>query len=53
MSKLKWGVGGIFTLAVAAVGGNLYADKNLKTYYQQGNQQAKNLSVKYQNFHMG
>ena len=29
MTQLKWGIGGVLTLAVVAVGGNLYADKSL------------------------
>ena len=42
MTKLKWGIGSVLTLAVVAVGGNLYADKSLKTYYQQGSKQSNN-----------
>ena len=53
MSQLKWGVGGILTLAVVAVGGNLYADKSLKDYYQQGTKQSNNLNLQYQQFQMG
>ncbi len=48
MTKLKWGIGSVLTLAVVAVGGNLYADKSLKTYYQQGSKQSNNLSLQYQ-----
>ena len=53
MTKLKWGIGSVLTLAVVAVGGNLYADKSLKTYYQQGSKQSSNLNLQYQQFHMG
>ncbi len=53
MSQLKWGVGGVLTLAVVAVGGNLYADKSLKAYYQQGTKQSNNLNLQYQQFQMG
>ena len=53
MTKLKWGIGSVLTLAVVAVGGNLYADKSLKTYYQQGSKQSNNLNLQYQQFHMG
>ncbi|MGH1399663.1 MAG: DUF945 family protein [Acinetobacter tandoii] len=54
MSKIKWGVGGIVAVATLAVGGNLYADKSLQTYYQQeAKQPSKNLSLNYQNFQMG
>lgn len=54
MSKIKWGVGGIVAVATLAVGGNLYADKSLQTYYQQeAKQPTKNLSLNYQNFQMG
>ncbi|AYA68291.1 DUF945 family protein [Acinetobacter sp. WCHA55] len=53
MSQLKWGVGGVLTLAVVAVGGNLYADKSLKAYYQQGSKQSNNLNLQYQQFQMG
>ena len=53
MTKLKWGIGSVLTLAVVAVGGNLYADKSLKTYYQQGSKQSNNLSLQYQAFNMG
>lgn len=54
MSKIKWGVGGIVAVATLAVGGNLYADKSLQTYYQQeAKQLSKNLSLNYQNFQMG
>ncbi|MGQ9375001.1 DUF945 family protein [Acinetobacter tandoii] len=54
MSKIKWGVGGVFAVATLAVGGNLYADKSLQTYYQQeAKQPSKNLSLNYQNFQMG
>ena len=53
MSQLKWGVGGVLTLAVVAVGGNLYADKSLKDYYQQGTKQSNNLNLQYQQFQMG
>ena len=54
MSKIKWGVGGVVAVATLAVGGNLYADKSLQTYYQQeAKQPSKNLSLNYQNFQMG
>ena len=54
MSKIKWGVGGVVAVATLAVGGNLYADKSLQTYYQQeAKQPTKNLSLNYQNFQMG
>ena len=54
MSKIKWGVGGLVAVATLAVGGNLYADKSLQTYYQQeAKQPSKNLSLNYQNFQMG
>jgi hypothetical protein len=53
MTKLKWGIASVLTLAVVAVGGNLYADKSLKTYYQQGSKQSNNLNLQYQQFHMG
>lgn len=53
MTKLKWGIGGVLTLTVVAVAGNLYADKSLKTYYQQGSKQSNNLTLEYQQFHMG
>ena len=54
MSKIKWGVAGVVAVATLAVGGNLYADKSLQTYYQQeAKQPTKNLSLNYQNFQMG
>ena len=54
MSKIKWGVAGVVAVATLAVGGNLYADKSLQTYYQQeAKQPSKNLSLNYQNFQMG
>lgn len=54
MSKIKWGVGGVVAVATLAVGGNIYADKSLQTYYQQeAKQPSKNLSLNYQNFQMG
>jgi len=54
MSKIKWGVGGVVAVTTLAVGGNLYADKSLQTYYQQeAKQPTKNLSLNYQNFQMG
>lgn len=54
MSKIKWGVGGVIAVATLAVGGNLYADKSLQTYYQQEvKQPSKNLSLNYKNFQMG
>lgn len=53
MSQLKWGVGGVLTLVMVAVGGNLYADKSLKAYYQQGTKQSNNLNLQYQQFQMG
>lgn len=52
MSKLIWGMGSIAVLATAVVGGNLYADKSLNSYYQQ-NQKSNLLSIQYHNFNMG
>ncbi len=52
MSKLIWGMGSIVVLATAVVGGNLYADKSLNSYYQQ-NQKSNLLSIQYHNFNMG
>lgn len=52
MSKLIWGLGGLIVFATAAVGGNLYADKSLNSYYQQ-NQKTNSVSIQYKNFNMG
>ena len=53
MTQLKWGIGGVLTLAVVAVGGNLYADKSLKAYYQHSTKQSNDLKLQYQQFQMG
>ena len=53
MAKLKWGVGTAVTCVVVIVGGNLYADKSLQTYYQQDASKQKNLNLTYQKFEMG
>ena len=50
MTQLKWGIGGVLTLAVVAVGGNLYADKSLKAYYQHSTKQSNDLKLQYQQF---
>ena len=52
MSKIIWGLGGFVVLATAAIGGNLYADKSLNSYYQQ-NQKTNLVSMQYKNFNMG
>lgn len=52
MSKLTWGVGSIVVLATAVIGGNLYADKSLTSYYQQY-QKSNFMSIQYKNFNMG
>ncbi|WP_171262984.1 DUF945 family protein [Acinetobacter sp. ANC 4169] len=52
MSKLIWGMGSIVVLATTVIGGNLYADKSLNSYYQQ-NQKSNSLSIQYKNFNMG
>ena len=52
MSKLIWGLGSLVVLATAAIGGNLYADKSLNSYYQQ-NQKNNLVSIQYKNFNMG
>lgn len=52
MSKLTWGVGSIVVLVTAVIGGNLYADKSLTSYYQQY-QKSNFMSIQYKNFNMG
>ena len=52
MSKLIWGLGSIVVLATTVIGGNLYADKGLNSYYQQ-NQKSNLMSLQYHNFNMG
>ncbi|MFH7764478.1 DUF945 family protein [Acinetobacter sp. BSP-28] len=52
MSKLIWGVGSIIVLATSVIGGNLYADKSLNSYYQQ-KQKSDLMSIQYHNFNMG
>ncbi len=52
MSKLTWGLGSIVVLATAVIGGNLYADKSLTSYYQQS-QKSNFMSIQYKNFNMG
>ncbi|OTG59147.1 hypothetical protein B9T29_12965 [Acinetobacter sp. ANC 3903] len=52
MSKLTWGVGSIVGLVTAVIGGNLYADKSLTSYYQQY-KKSNFMSIQYKNFNMG
>lgn len=50
---MVWGGAGLAVLAGAMTAGNLYADKQLRAYYQQNLNPAPNISVKYSEYEMG